>query len=241
MDGRDARDLHHNLAPEEILMKKIFAIMFMLVGLTIPQGSKASIIVDSLGQATPDTQFSIFGSAGLSILTDQLVGPEFVLTQPTILTEIGGFVNNCAQVIAGQPNCPNTLPFTVQIHPSLNGVPDPFNTIGNFTLSHDNAPLITSYEFVSPNLLLQPGDYFALFAPQGSDAGFLLENTVNPPYRGVLTSIGIIYSAGAFVEQRSAAVRILGTPASEPTSVPDPNTLLALTSMGLIGLLSHRQ
>jgi len=46
--------------------------------------------------------------------------------------------------------------------------------LATFTLSHDNDPLTVSFESVSINLLLQPGSYFALFAPQGADQGFLL-------------------------------------------------------------------
>ncbi|GET35352.1 PEP-CTERM sorting domain-containing protein [Microseira wollei] len=224
-------------------MKNFLAMMFVLVGLTIPQEAKAITIVDSLGQATPSTRFSVFGSAGLAISPTQFVGPEFVLTQPTILTEIGGFVNNCGTIILGQPDCPNTLPFTVQIHSSLNGVPDLSNTIKNFTLSHDNDPLVISYESVALNLLLEPGVYFALFAPQGSDSGFLLENISNPPYRGELVTIGgfNFVGSGAFVdERRTSAVRILGVPSSQPTSVPEPSTL-ALIGTGFVSLLSHNR
>ncbi len=224
-------------------MKKILTVMFMLVELTIAKGAKASTIVDSLGQITPNTRFSVFGSAGLVISSQQLVGPEFVLTQPTILTEIGGFVNNCGQIISGQPICPETLPFTVQIRPSLNGVPDLFNTIGSFVLSHDNDPLTISYEFVAPNILLEPGAYFALFAPQGLDTGFLLDIS-NPPYKGESVNIGILNfyeTPRSVVEQRTVAVRILGTSSTEPTPVFEPSSTFALIGVGLMGLLSHNR
>ena len=203
-------------------MKKILTVIFMLVELTITEGAKASTIVDSLGQATPNTQFSIFGSSGPGISSGQLVGPEFVLTQPTILTEIGGFVNNCSQIIGGQPFCPGTLPFTVQIRPSLNGVPDLFNTIGSFVLSNDDDPLTISYEFVAPNLSLEPGAYFALFASQGLDSGYLLHNTFNPDnpdYEAESVNLGFLVfdeTPRSLVEQAKAAVRILGTSSTEP-------------------------
>jgi hypothetical protein len=226
-------------------MKKIIALMFMLAELTITKGAKANTIVNSLGQITPNTQFSVFGSGGLAISRYQLVGPEFVLTQPTILTEVGGFVNNCDQIISGEPICPGTLPFTVQIRPSLNGVPDLSNIIRSFVLSHDNDPLTISYEFVAPDLLLEPGVYFALFAPQDFDGGFLLESISNPPYSGERISIGAInfYNdpTTVSVEQRTSVVRILGTPSAEPASVPEPSSAFALISMSLIGLLSYNR
>lgn len=221
-------------------MKKILPLIFLLMGFAIPEPTQAATIVDSLGEATPNTKFSIFGSAGLGILSYQFVGPKFTLTQPTLLTEIGGFVNNCEIIIEGQPDCPNTLPLTVQIHSSVNGLPDLFNKIKTFTLSDDRDPLVISYESVVPNLLLKPGVYFALFAPQGSDAGFLLENIFNPPYQGESVAIGgfNFTGSGAFVEQRTSAVRILGVPSS--TSVPEPSTL-GLIGSGLIALLSHHR
>ena len=74
-------------------------------------------ILDALGAATPTTQFSVFGAGGSSVLSFQFVGPEFVLTQPTTIMEIGGFLNNCKSFVAGVPQCPGTLPFVVQIRP----------------------------------------------------------------------------------------------------------------------------
>ncbi|HEY6365469.1 MAG TPA: hypothetical protein VI585_11835 [Candidatus Binatia bacterium] len=104
----------------------------------------------------------------------------------TLITEIGAFVNNCRQIIRGVPLCPSTLPLTVQIRPAaINGFPDPSIVLGEFSLSHDNNPLIISYESVAANIILEPGTYFALFAPQLDDVGFLLSFASNPfDYQG---------------------------------------------------------
>src|SRR5439155_17738899 len=104
-------------------------------------GTPTVSILDALGAATPTTQFSVSGSGGISVLSSQFVGPAFILTQPTTITEIGGFLNNSG-----------TLPFIVQVRPSTNGVPDASTVLASFTLSNDNDPLVVSYESVAINL-----------------------------------------------------------------------------------------
>ncbi|HEV2833995.1 MAG TPA: hypothetical protein VGW58_01695 [Pyrinomonadaceae bacterium] len=181
---------------------------------SVAPGTSATIsIVNTLGPATPDTQFDGAGTAGVSILPFQFIGPKFTLTEPTTLTEIGGFMNNCISIINGVPLCPNTLPFTVQIRPATNGVPDASTVLASFVLSHDNDPLNISYESVAINLLLQPGTYFALFAPQGADQGYLLANAQIPfDYHAGSFQMGFLnpFTGISSVSQESGAVRILG-------------------------------
>jgi hypothetical protein len=145
------------------------------------------------------------------------VGPEIILTQPTTITEIGGFLNNCGSIDRGSPQCPGTLPFTVQIRRSTNGIPDPATVLASFALSHDDDPLVVSYESVAPNLTLEAGSYFALFASQGSDAGFLLDNAIDPfNYQAGATTFGF-FNPGTGTSSAGAgqgAVRVLGAPAS---------------------------
>ncbi len=194
------------------LTKKLrqFFIATLIGGLfssVAPVSTGATIsIIDSLGAATPATQFSIFGSGGVSILDFQFVGPKFTLTQQTTLTEIGAFVN------CGIPQC-STLPFTVQIRPSTNGVPDASTVLASFVLSNDNNPFVVSYESVVVNLLLEPGTYFGLFAPQGTDEGFLLGTATNPfVYQAGLIEMGFLnpLTGISSVSQQFGAVRILG-------------------------------
>ena len=182
-------------------------------------------IVDNLGTATPSTQFSTSsGIRGLSIFSLQNVGPGFTLTEPTIITEIGGFVEQCS-LVAGRQQCP-ALPFVVQIRPSTNnGVPDPSTVLASFPLPRDYDPSVTTYESVSINLLLQPGSYFALFAPQGNYTGFgfLLASAGAPfNYEAGWTPMGFLDSTNgtsdAFEER--GAVRILGTLPAVVITVP---------------------
>jgi hypothetical protein len=191
----------------------------LIAGLLIITGGNAwsasatVSIVDTLGAATPDTTFNIFGSGGQAVLFNQFPGPKFTLTQPTTLTEIGGFLNNCGVIVMGIPQCPATLPFIVQIRPATNGVPDASTVLATFVLSHDNEPLIVSYESVAINLSLQPGSYFALFAPQGTDAGFLLGSALDPfQYQAGLIEVGFLdpTTGNATLGRVPVAVRILG-------------------------------
>jgi len=177
-------------------------------------GTEVVSILDGLGAATPSTHFSVFGTAGSAIFSLQLTGPEFVLTEPTDIIEIGAFLNNCEVILFGVPQCPTTMPLTVQIRPVLNGSPDPGVVLASFTLSHDDNPLVISYESVAANFTLGPGSYFALFNAQGSDVGFLLSEATDPfNYQAGPINLGILFpSTGTSAASPGrGAVRILGT------------------------------
>lgn len=178
-------------------------------------GASAPVsILDTLGIATPATQFPLFDSTGQGIFDFQFVGPQFTLTQPITLTEIGAFVNvRCEIPDSGVSLCSSPSPLIVQIRPSVNGLPDPATVLASFFLSHDNDPLVVSYESVAINLPLQPGTYFALFVPQPDNAGFLLGSATSPfNYQAGLISLGALnpISQDAVVIQTFGAVRILG-------------------------------
>ena len=163
-------------------------------------------ILDTLGVATPDTQFGSGGAGAIISNRFVRVGPKFTLTQPTTLTEIGAFLN-C------EPPLCLTPPFTVEIRPSINGLPDPSTVLATFDLSDDNNPLVFSYESVAIDLLLQPGTYFAIFASQGIDEVILLRTAIDPfNYEAGFIDVGVVdlLSGVSFVFQERGAVRILG-------------------------------
>jgi hypothetical protein len=97
----------------------------------------------------------------------------------------------------------------VQVRRSVTGMPDPTGVLGSFTLSHDNDPLEVSYESAAPQLTLEPGVYFALFAPQAEPA-FWLGTEVN--YSPAVTTVGFLnpLTRASSVEEISGAARILG-------------------------------
>jgi hypothetical protein len=210
-------------------MKSIACLSLLLVAALAPVIMPAAAaspdpptitILDTLGAATPATKFSIFGSSGTSILPTQFVGPSFTLTQATVITEIGGFVNGDI------PSPSNPTPFIVQIRPLVPGTPVASTVLASFVLSSDNNPLIVSYESVSTKLILKAGTYFALFGSQDDNEGFVLA-TANSPfaYLAGTTTFGVLNpTTGRFSTQgTAAAVRILG---HVPNAADQLNALL---------------
>src|SRR5687768_2615281 len=164
--------------------------------------SAAITIVDSLGIATTETKFRASEAGGLSIIFAQFPGPKFTLTQPTTITEIGGFVHSF-----------NNQPIIVEIRPALpNGLPDITTVLASFVLSNDNDPIFVSFESVELNLRLEPGTYFALFAPQPGDSGFLVGTAIGSfVYQSDLIEIGFVNPLGNHgLSEFFGAVRILG-------------------------------
>lgn len=184
--------------------------------------SATATIVDTLGAATPTTKFSVFGSGGVSIFGSQFVGPEFSLTEPTTITEIGGFVNN------GVPENPSPPPFVVQIRAAINGVPDSSSIIASFALSNDGDPLLVSYESVQPNFVLAAGTFYALFATQSADSGGGLLGTASSPfqYTSGLTNMGFldVTTGIASATVSYGAVRILGISATFNICIQDDSS-----------------
>lgn len=185
-------------------------------GRTLSPASAPGTIVDTLGQATPATQFSVFGSGGQGILADQTVGPQFILTEQTNITEIGAFVENCISIVNGVPQCPSPPPFVVQIRPDKMGVPDKSTIIASFVLSNNGNPLLVTYESVHPNLLLNPGTYYALFATQSADSGgYMLGTALSPfKYQAGSPTVGFlnVTTGNASTGVVPIAARILSTP-----------------------------
>jgi hypothetical protein len=161
-------------------------------------------ILDTLGTATPTTTFpGPTGAQGIGI--DLLRGPRFTLRTTTTITEIGAFLTSgrCTAF-----EIPTTLPLVVRIVGSVNGLPDPTVVFGTFELPRNERPDIVSYQRVTPNIVLDPGTYFALFASQSADdcGGLTSAQDVATPL-----DLGSIVEAGeAIVERLNIAARILG-------------------------------
>jgi hypothetical protein len=159
-------------------------------------------IVDTLGAATPAVTFDAPGSWGDTIFDQQNAGPLFSLADPTCVTEIGGFLSH------------DRAPLRVEIRPSVDGVPDVSTVLATFELPAPGTEPTFSYVAVTPGVVLPPGAYFAMFAPQAGGVASLLGGASVPfEYRAGSTPMGYLnavegtssVSPGMYV-----AVRILG-------------------------------
>jgi hypothetical protein len=173
------------------------------------------VIVDTLAGLDTNTKFSVSTAGGQTIQQDfQATGPQFVLTRTTRLTQVGAWVNNCRSITAGVPDCPNTKPIIVQIHPDKNGVPDPARVLATIELSHDNDPLTVTFESARTHLSLLAGTYYAFFTTQQpEDSGYILAAAQVPfVYQSGLAPFGYVTSSQPpFTTITFGAVRILGT------------------------------
>ena len=162
-------------------------------------------IVDTLGTATRTSTFPFAGSNGTTIVPYTLFGPRFVLTRPTVITEIGAFITSTpasdeGMVVFVFPAAPSGLPDTAPV--------------AVFILSDDGNPDVYSYESVQTDLTLQPGTYFALFITDYlSQTGWLLANA--PGYAAGVTTMSLSLAVGEetgppVVDEYQGAVRILG-------------------------------
>lgn len=150
---------------------------------------------------------------------------------------MGGFVSRCA-VFQGTPECsPNISPLHVDIRSAIYGVPDASHTVASLILSHTFDPLGVRYESVRPNLLLEPGHYFALFAPSSNgDGGGLLHNTGLGGYQAGRVELGFLNPLTGEANVQGfghAAVRVIG---ETQGTVPVPDMLWP-TLLGLIGIV----
>jgi hypothetical protein len=212
-------------------MKRVGATIAIAVALgagsTGPAAAQGTgTVLDTLGPVAPTTQFSVFGSWGQPVAGGSYsVGPTFTINERTKLTEVGAFLNNCASIIMGVPQCPQRQPFVVEIHRvKIHGVTEglvppggavqPF-VIDEFPLSDDNDPLLVSYESAAPNIILEPGTYVALITAQGTDGGWVLGGAQVPfSYLSESTQIAVVQPGLSYLTHQYLGMRILGEAAT---------------------------
>ena len=190
----------------------ILAFSGQILAVSPVSASSTFTLLDTLGAATPSTQFQLAGAGGLPMYRSQQLGPMFVVAHPTVITEIGVFMTQC-ETIAGVIDCPSSTPIGVQIRPAINGLPDLSTDLGTFPLSNPTNPQVYSYQAAHPRLGLRPGTYFAIFVPIEGSSANLLSSASDPfAYQAGVTTLGFILQPGdqRVSGQQSLAVQILG-------------------------------
>jgi hypothetical protein len=179
---------------------------------TLPYES--ATIIHTLGDVPLTTKFKIPGSSGTLLESDRSIGPEFTLTRPTTITEIGSFIESCYPSIKGLPKeCTRDAAVVVNIHLALNGSVDPSAIIASYTLSNDNDPSSISYESARVSLRLEAGTYYAIFSGTAANAVVLSWASDPVQYSCKSGRVGSIRKSSAAVSTDSQffGVRILGT------------------------------
>jgi hypothetical protein len=119
----------------------------------------AVTLVDNLGEANTSSRFAEEGRNGYSLAFDQSVGLQFQVTQPTVLTEVGGFVQSLPSYAS------EATDVIVEIHPAHpTGLPNRTEVLASAPVSAQTDPRFITYQRANFATLLQPGTYYALFA-----------------------------------------------------------------------------
>lgn len=169
-----------------------------------------TVVVNSIGDLPTSTRFKSNASWGGPLNEHHSEGPEFTLTKPTTITEIGAYVESCwANGGEYVERCQPIPSITVDIHPQLNGKPDINTVIASYTLSNDEDRTLISYESVKVKLRLEPGTYYAIFN-NPSNYGIILGGI---PNKGDCFSAAMAYVRkdpdSVFTSRQCLGVRIL--------------------------------
>ena len=158
------------------------------------RGPSALTLVDTLGAAGTTGRIAQSGSNGYELAFDQSVGLLFKVTRPTVLLEVGGFVQDPWSFGAAAD-------VNVEIHPArASGVPDRDLVIASSPLSRRSVPGFVVYQRARFLTLLRPGTYYALFATRDQT--------------GPATSNALLVSSGPLRTARGASI-----PFTAPTAV----------------------
>jgi hypothetical protein len=148
----------------------VFAAGIPDVASASPSSQAVVTLVDNLGEADTNSRFAEEGRNGFVVAYDQTVGLRFEVTRPTVLTEVGGFVQSLPSYAS------EAADVIVEIHPAHpDGRPNRTAVVVSSPVSAQTDPRFITYQRANFRTLLQPGIYYAQFAladqtPHGEDA-----------------------------------------------------------------------
>lgn len=207
-----------------------------IVSLLIGAGAAADpvttgsiVLVDTIGSMSLDTKFTSGWGGwpvfGIHSYGGKYGGPQFTLTRPMVLTNVGAFISNCETLVAGVPDCNVALPIMVQIRPALasqEDAPDPSRVLATYPLSNDNDPFTVSFESASFRLPLEAGIYYALFAPPDDEGGAILDYAQEPLFRAGSAIFGTfepVTGTSSVSRMERGAVLVTAAPVPEPSTI----------------------
>jgi hypothetical protein len=143
----------------------VLVLLVAVLGMPAPAGAhrdrrpKVVTVLDNLGDADTTTRLTVAGRDGISIAFDQSVGLRFEVIRPTVITEVGGFVETFG---VGDPRAADVL---VEIHPAHpDGRPNRDTVLASASIAPRPDVSVITYQAASLRVLLRPGLYYALFA-----------------------------------------------------------------------------
>jgi hypothetical protein len=135
-----------------------------------PRDPAVVTLADTLGAAGTTGRITEQSRDGSAVAFDQSVGLAFEVTRPTLLTEVGGYVQSDSST---QP----PVEVVVEIHPARpNLAPNRDVVLASAPVEPQADPRFVTYQRALFATVLQPGTYYALFAvidstpPTGRDA-----------------------------------------------------------------------
>jgi hypothetical protein len=125
----------------------------------MPRAVKVVTLLNNLGDATTESRIAEEGRNGYAVAFDQSIGLLFHVGRPTVVKEVGGFVQSLPSSAPGPANV------IVEIHPALpDGRPNRDSVLASAPVSAQRDPHFITFQRALFHTFLRPGDYYALFA-----------------------------------------------------------------------------
>lgn len=190
------------------------------------------ILFDSTVGLDTSSQYSLFSNTGYALEGEGSefplsLGPQFLVSQPTIIREVGAFLYFGA-LANGMRTRANGPGLSVSVYTEgETGPPCVGCRLGTFALTNTGDELSFAFEHAAVNLYLTPGRYYAMFHPTGMDLGSIMRGNISVPVASI--------EDGSTLMNAAVPVRIIGH------EVPEPRTTVALLILVIVFGMARRR